>query len=117
MIDTGMFLGILLKLLPVLYGIAFANYIAVFVRNDPRVRRIARPILLLAVITNMVYLLGYTMYFEHIPMVNVYQVLGGVGFALGVIYVWVEAKTRTLQAGSFVIGLVLIFQVVHAMFL
>ena len=116
MIDTGMFLGILLKLLPVLYGVAFVNYVVVFVSNGPRMRRVARPSLLLAVITNVIYLLGYTMHFEHIPMVNVFQVLGGVGFAVAVIYVWLEAKTETLHTGSFILGLVLIFQIINALF-
>lgn len=116
MIDTGMFLGVLLKLLPVLYGIALVTYIVLFVSNDPRIRRLARPLLLVAVIANVVYVLAYTMYFEHIPMVNVYQVLGGVGFALAVIYVWVESKTETLHTGSFVLGLVLVFQVLNSIF-
>lgn len=116
MIDTGMFLSILLKLLPIFYGIALVNYLVVFISNDPRIRRFARPTLLLAVIANLVYLLGFTMHFEHIPMVNVFQVLGGVGFAVAVIYVWVEAKTETLHTGSFVLGLVLVFQVLNAMF-
>jgi ABC-type uncharacterized transport system permease subunit len=116
MIDTGMFLGILLKLLPILYGVALVNYLVFFVSNDPRVRRLARPTLLLAVIANVVYVLGYTTHFEHIPMVNVFQVLGGVGFAVAVIYVWVEAKTDTLHTGSFVLALVLIFQVLNSMF-
>lgn len=115
MIDTGMFLEILLKSLPVLYGIAFVCYVLVFIKDHRRVRRIARPTLLVAVGANVVYFLAYTTHFEHIPMVNVFQVLGSVGYAVALVYVWVETKTETIYTGPFVLGLVLIFQVLNSM--
>ena len=116
MIDTGLLLTILLVVLPVLYGVALFNYILVFVTNDRLARRLARPILTTAVLVNFVYLLVYTVFFEHIPMVNVYQVLGCVGFAVAATYLWVESRTGTLHTGPFILALVLVFQVVHSLF-
>ena len=67
MIDTGLLLSILLNLLPVLYGVALINYVLVFVTNNSLVRRLARPILTVAVLVNLIYLLTFTVFFEHIP--------------------------------------------------
>ena len=93
MINTELFLTILLDLLPVLYGVAFFDYLLVFVTEEDMVRRLARPLLWSAVMANLVYLLAYTVFFEHIPMVNIYQVMGAVGFAVAATYLWVETRT------------------------
>lgn len=116
MINAGMLLTVLLNLLPVFYGIALFNYILVFVTNDPVVRRLSRPVLLTAVILNLVYMLAYTVYFEHIPMVNIYQVLGAVGLAVAATYLWVESRTRTPHTGPFILAVVLVFQILNALF-
>lgn len=116
MIDTGLMLTVLVHLLPVLYGVALFNYILVFVTNDATVRRMARPTLTVAVSVNFVYLAVYTVFFQHIPMVNVYQVLGCVAFAVATTYLWVESKTGTLHTGPFILGLVFVFQIVHSLF-
>jgi ABC-type transport system involved in cytochrome c biogenesis permease subunit len=116
MIDTTFLLGLLLGALPILYGIALFDYTLVFVTEDRVVRRLARPLLLAAVGANLLYVLGFTVYFEHIPMVNVYQAVGMVGFALAAIYLWVESRTNSLHTGPFVLVLVVIFQLVSTLF-
>jgi ABC-type uncharacterized transport system permease subunit len=116
MIDTALMLKVLINLLPVLYGVALFNYILAFVTNDEKIRKLARPVLTVAVVTNFIYVLAYTVFFEHIPMVTVYQVLGGVGFAVAVTYLWVESRTGTPHTGPFLLGLVLVFQIVNALF-
>ncbi len=116
MIDTPLLLMALLELLPVLYAVAFFDYLLVFTSEDATVRRLARPLLVTAVAANLVYLLGFTVFFEHIPMVTVFQVLGAVGFAVAAIYLWVEAKTRTPYTGPFILLLVLVFQVLNTLF-
>lgn len=116
MIDTRLLLAFLLDMLPVLYGIAFFDYVLVFVTEDTFVRRLARPLLWIAVGTNIVYLAGFTIFFEHIPLVTVYQVVGAVGFAVAVTYLWVESRTGTPYTGPFILFLVLVFQVVNTLF-
>lgn len=116
MINTGLFLTILLHLLPVLYAMTLFDYVLVFVTNESLVRRLARPLLMLSVGCNLVYMLVYTVYFEHIPMVNVYQVLGAVGFAVAATYLWIETRTKTLYSGPFILSLVLIFQIINTLF-
>jgi HemX protein len=116
MIDTKLILNVLLELLPVLYGVAFFNYLLVFFSDDETVRRLARPLLWSAVIANVAYFMGFTVFFEHIPMVTVFQVMGAVGFAVAATYLWVEAKTKTPYTGPFILLLVLIFQVLNTLF-
>jgi len=116
MIDTRLLLAFLLDMLPVLYGVAFFDYVLVFVTEDAFVRRLARPLLWTAVGVNLVYLAGFTIFFEHIPLVTVYQVVGAVGFAVAVTYLWVESRTGTPYTGPFILFLVLVFQVVNTLF-
>ncbi len=116
MIDTTFLLGLLLGALPVLYAVAFVAYLLVFVTEDRLVRRLARPLLLVAVAANVAYLLGFTLFFEHIPLVNVYQAVGVVGFALAAIYLWVETRTGSPHTGPFVLFLVVSFQLVSTLF-
>jgi ABC-type transport system involved in cytochrome c biogenesis permease subunit len=116
MIDTRLLLAFLLDMLPVLYGVAFFDYVLVFVTEDAFVRRLARPLLWTAVGVNIVYLAGFTIFFEHIPLVTVYQVVGAVGFAVAVTYLWVESRTGTPYTGPFILFLVLVFQVVNTLF-
>ncbi len=116
MINTKLLLTALLELLPVLYGVAFFNYTLVFLSEDATVRRLARPLLWLAVGVNVAYFLGFTVFFQHIPMVTVYQVFGAVGFAVAATYLWVESRTRTPYTGPFILLLVLVFQVLNSLF-
>jgi ABC-type transport system involved in cytochrome c biogenesis permease subunit len=116
MINTTILLGLLLGALPILYGVAFFDYLLAFVTEDRTVRKLARPLLMTAVSVNLLYVLGFTVFFEHIPMVNVYQAVGMVGFALAAIYLWVESRTQSLHTGPFVLFLVLIFQLVSTLF-
>jgi ABC-type transport system involved in cytochrome c biogenesis permease subunit len=116
MIDTGLVISVLLHLLPALYAVAFFDYLLAFVTEEALVRRLARPLLSLAVLANLAYFLAYTFFFEHIPMVTVYQVLGAVGFAVAATYLWVEARAETPHTGPFILGLVLVFQVMNTVF-
>jgi len=116
MIDTTLLLGLLLSALPVLYGVALFDYVLAFATDDRMVRQLARPLLTTAVTTNLFYVLGFTVFFEHIPMVNVVQAVGMVGFALAAIYLWVESRTKTLYTGPFVLAVVVILQFISSMF-
>jgi len=116
MIDVGLFIRVILLFLPVLYGVTLFDYILVFTTNDARARRLARPLLLLALIANVVYFLAFTFYFEHLPFVNVFQVLGAIGFSIAAIYLWVESRARSPHTGPFILALVLVFQVLNTVF-
>lgn len=114
MINAHWVLEGLLHLLPVFYGIAFFDYLLVFVTEDKTVRRLARPLLVTAVALNVVFLLGYTIFFEHVPLVSVFQVFGAIGFSLAVTYLWVESRSGTPYTGPFILFLVMVFQIVNA---
>ncbi len=116
MIDTTFLLGLLSSALPILYGVALLDYVLVFLTEKRRARLLARPLLMVAVAANLLYVLGFTVFFEHIPMVNVYQAVGMVGFALGAIYLWVETRAGSLHTGPFVLFFVVIFQLSSSLF-
>ena len=61
MIDTSLFISVLLNILPVLYAVAFFDYILVFVTEDPLVRRLSRPLLSVAIGANFIYYLAFTL--------------------------------------------------------
>jgi ABC-type transport system involved in cytochrome c biogenesis permease subunit len=116
MIDTHLIIAVLINILPVLYAVAFFDYVLVFATEEPTVRRLARPLLVLAVVTNIVYFLAFTLFFQHIPMVTVFQVLGAVGFAVAATYLWIETRAGTPHTGPFILSLVLVFQVLNTLF-
>jgi ABC-type uncharacterized transport system permease subunit len=116
MIDAGRFIRLILLLLPLFYWAALIDYILVFTTNDATARRLARPFLILALVVNAVYFLGFTFYFEHLPFVSVFQVLGAIGFAIAVIYLWVESRTKSPHTGPFILTVVVIFQVLNTAF-
>ena len=116
MIDAGRFIRLILLLLPLFYWAALIDYILVFTTNDATARRLARPFLILALVVNAVYFLGFTFYFEHLPFVSVFQVLGAIGFAIAAIYLWVESRTKSPHTGPFILTVVVIFQVLNTAF-
>jgi ABC-type transport system involved in cytochrome c biogenesis permease subunit len=67
-------------------------------------------------VANLAYVLGFTLFFEHIPLVTVYQAVAMVAFALAAIYLWVESRTGSPYTGPFVLGLVVAFQLVGSLF-
>lgn len=116
MIDTRLIIAVLLNLLPILYGAAFIDYLIVFTTEKPTAKRLARPLLVTAVVTNVVYFLAFTLFFEHIPMVTVFQVLGAIGFAVAATYLWIETRAETPYTAPFILGLVLVFQILNTLF-
>ena len=71
MINTEFLLVILFHLVPVLYAVTFFDYLLLFVTDEVLVRRLARPLLVTSVSVHALFLLAFTIYFEHVPMVNV----------------------------------------------
>ena len=110
---TESFLWLLFYLVPVLYAAAFAAYLVVFFSDRRTPRKLARPVLVSAVLVNLVFFTTFTSHFGHIPMVTVHQVLGNVGFAVAATYLWVQGRTRTPYSGPFVLSLVVLCQLVN----
>jgi len=115
-IDTSLLLNTLLHMLPVLYAVVFFDYVLVFFTEEPLIRRMARPLLWIAVVVNLIYFLTYTVFFEHIPLATVYQALGAVAFGLAITYLWVESRTNSPYTAPFILGLSLVLQIVHSEF-
>jgi HemX protein len=115
MIDTESLLWFMNLLIPVVYLITVVVYIAVFFTENPFARRTARPLLTLSVLVNLVYCAAFTSYFEHIPLVTVPQVIGGVGFALAATYLWIENQTKTPHTGPFILILACLCETVSSL--
>lgn len=114
MINTEGLLWVLHYVLPFAYFATVIDYLILFFTENPLAKRAARPLLITAVLLNLINLAVFTAYFQHIPLVSVHQVFGGVGFAVAVVYLFVERRSDTPHTGPFVLFLVLICHVVSA---
>ncbi|MBI5511107.1 MAG: cytochrome c biogenesis protein CcsA [Deltaproteobacteria bacterium] len=115
MIDTENLLWFLNFLVPVLYLVTVLAYLALFFTEHRFAKRVARPMLVASVLVNLVYFAAFTSYFEHVPLVSGPQVVGGVGFALAVTYLWVENQTQTPHTGPFILFLSFLCQAVSTL--
>jgi len=109
MVDTRLLLRVLLVLTPALYAAAWCLYVLVFFNDSPEMKRAARPLLTVAAATHLAYLLGFTLFFQHLPLVNGFQLAGAIGFAVAATYLWVEGRAGSPHTGPFVLFIVLAF--------
>lgn len=116
MIDTILTLTALLNVVPVLYAVALFLYGLAFARDEGWPARLARPALILAILVHLGYLVGFTAFFEYLPVVSTFQAAGLVGFAMAVLYLLVETRTGTRSTGPFALALVTLFQVLSALY-
>jgi len=110
---TESFLWLLFYLVPTLYVASFAVYLVVFLSDREGPQKLARPLLVFTVLTNLIFFAIFTSHFGHIPMVSVHQLLGNVGFAVAATYLWVQSRTKTPYSGPFVLFLVVLLQLVN----
>ena len=104
-------------LLPMMYAITALAYFVDFLRDDPLARQAARPLLFTVVGLHGVYLALRTVLFEHIPLASVFEVMTIVAFAVSLVYLYVELRTRTHKTGMFLLAFSFVFQTVSSAFI
>ena len=110
-------LNLLNTLLPMLYALAVVNYSIDFFRDDPFAKRMARPMLAGVVAVHALYLALRTVWFEHIPMASVYEVMTTIAFAVTVVYSYVEMRARTHKTGLFLVSFSFALQTISSAFI
>ncbi len=102
---TGL-LKLISVLLPLLYGLAWANYALLFYRDDPVSRRTATPLLASVVGLHLLGLIVQAAALRRCPMGNLPEVLSVIALAVVAIYLVLEALQRNPYTGVFLLGLV-----------
>lgn len=104
-------------LLPMLYAVAALAYLLEFVREDPLARKAARPLLGLVVGLHALYLGLRIGLYEHVPLASIFEVMTTVAFAVAVVYLYVDLRTRTHRTGIFLLAFSFLFQTISSAFL
>lgn len=109
-------LQLLNTLLPMLYAVAALAYALDFFREDPFAGRAARPLLLTVVALHGIYLALRTVAFGHPPLASFFEVMTATAFAVSVVYLYVETRSRTHKTGMFLLSFSFAFQTVSSAF-
>jgi ABC-type uncharacterized transport system permease subunit len=103
--------------LPALYASAVFAYALDFVRGDSRASRAARRLMEIVLVLHAVYLAVRTIAYGHVPLASVMEVLTSVAFAVALVYVIVERRTREHRTGVFLVSVSLLTQAVSSTFI
>lgn len=110
-------LHLLSTLLPMLYAVATLVYALDFFREDPFAGRAARPLLLTVVSLHGLYLVLRTVVYRHPPLASIYEVMTFIAFAVALVYLWVEYRSRTHKTGMFLLSFSFVFQTLSSAFI
>lgn len=110
-------INLLNTLLPMLYAVAALNYAIDFFREDPFAKRVAGPLLAGVVGLHVLYMGLRTILYEHLPLASIFEVMTTVAFAVSVVYLYVEYRTRTHKTGMFLVSFSFVFQTISSAFI
>src|SRR5262245_34457730 len=101
-------LNLLHSLLPLGYGLAAANYLVYFVRQDPFAERTVTPLLTGTFGVHCVYLLLMVLYHARPPIIGVDEAFGVIAVAVAGVYLYVERIQRNKFTGAFILPMVVV---------
>lgn len=104
-------------LLPLLYGLAAANYSVYFVRREPFAERTCTPFLLATVGLHGVFLLVRYLHFDRYPIATLPEVLTVIALAVASVYLYVERVQRSKATGVFLVSMAALLQLIASTFL
>ena len=104
-------------LLPVMYIITFIFYYIDFMKGGKVAANSKRVLLFLTLIFHLFYLLFRTLYFDHPPITNVFEIFTVLAFAIGFSYFILELVTDIRGTGLFIIIISILFQLISSLFI
>ena len=113
------FIPLLTTLLPVLYALAVAGYVRIYVAEPGPGEETFGPhwaplMLRAAVVTHLLYLTSRGIVEGHLPLASVYDFLSATGLSLAAVYWFLELRQGIRTTGVFVLPLVLLIQIVSS---
>jgi len=105
-----MLLDLLTALLPLLYGLAAANYSVHFVRHEPFAARTCTPVLLATLGAHGAFLIARGVHLGHYPLSNPGEMLSVMAFAIAAVYLYVERVQGAKETGAFLVGMATLVQ-------
>jgi ABC-type transport system involved in cytochrome c biogenesis permease subunit len=103
-------------LLPLGYLLAGMGYLVVFLDSPEWAKRWATRVTTYVVGFHALYLLLATLAFGHFPVATPWEGFSFIAFAIAVVYMGLEWRSREKATGVFLLGLVLFFQILSSAF-
>ena len=104
-------------ILPFLYLITFSFYSYDFMKGGKRFVNSKRLFLFLTLFFHLFYLLLRTIYFDHPPITNVFEIFTVLAFSVSFSYFILELVTDIRGTGPFIIIISIVFQVISTMYI
>ena len=104
-------------LLPFLYIITFTIYSYDFTKGGKKFVNSKRLFLFLTLLAHAFYLILRTIYFDHPPITNVFEIFTVLAFSISFAYFILELVTDIRGTGPFIIIISILFQVISTFFI
>ncbi len=104
-------------LLPFLYIITFVFYSYGFMKGGNKFANSKRLFLFLTLFYHLFYLLLRTIYFDHPPITNVFEIFTVLAFAVSFSYFILELVTDIRGTGPFIIIISIVFQTISSFYI
>lgn len=104
-------------LLPVLYVCTFGIYAYDFWKGEKKFTNSKRVFLFITLLLHVVYLLSRTVFFNHPPITNVFEIFTILAFSISFSYFILELVTDIRGTGPFIIIISIIFQIISSLFI
>lgn len=108
---------ILNYLLPLFYTVTFAVYLTDFYRDKPTLFNIKRIFLFVTLLIHTIYLVLWTIHFDHPPITTKFEIYSVLAFCIGFSYFLIELSTDIRATGTFILAISIIFQVISTLFI
>ncbi|MHB1686357.1 MAG: cytochrome C assembly family protein [Ignavibacteriaceae bacterium] len=104
-------------LLPIFYLVTFGFYFYDFMKGEKKFTNLKRLFLFLTLFIHFCYLIFRTIYFDHPPITNVFEIFTVLAFAVGFSYYILELVTDIRGTGPFIIIISIFFQLISTSFI
>ncbi len=102
-------------ILPILYVLTFGIYYYSFRMGGNKFSNSKRLFLFVTLLIHLIYLLFRTLYFNHPPITNVFEIFTILAFAVSFSYFILELVTDIRGTGPFIIIISLFFQIISSL--